>query len=117
MALTLEFALDILSWIMLVSGALLCVIGGIGMLRLPEFYTRIHAASVTETGGAILILGGLLLQAPDFPVAVRLVLVLIFLLYTSPTATHALAKAAREAGMEPLAALDEQDQKHQHKKD
>ena len=103
--------LDIVSWIMLVSGALLAIIGGIGMLRLPEFYTRMHAASITDTGGTILILGGLLLQAPDMPVAVRLVLVLVFLLFTSPTATHALAKAARRDGVEPLLADDEQAKK------
>lgn len=102
MAWTLDYALDIASWIMLVAGGLFAVIGGIGMLRLPEFYTRMHAASITDTGGTLLIMGGLLLQAPDWPVAVRLVLVLAFLLLTSPTATHALAKAARRDGVSPV---------------
>lgn len=98
--------LDVVSWVFLVSGAFFCVVGGIGMLRLPEFYTRMHAASVTDTGGVILIFAGLLCQAPNFPVGVRLVLVLVFLLFTSPTATHALAKAARRAGVEPIASED-----------
>ncbi len=100
----MQLGLDIASWIMLVGGALFAVVGGIGMLRLPEFYTRMHAASITDTGGALLILGGLLLQAPDWPVAVRLVLVLVFLLFTSPTATHALAKAARRDNVSPVLA-------------
>lgn len=98
--------LDILSWVLLLSGALFAVTGGIGMLRMPEFYTRIHAASVTDTAGVLLIFGGLLCQAPDMPSAVRLVLVLGFLLFTSPTATHALAKAAKRAGVEPVVADD-----------
>lgn len=98
--------LDILSWVLLLSGALFAVTGGIGMLRMPEFYTRIHAASVTDTAGVLLIFGGLLCQAPDMPSAVRLVLVLSFLLFTSPTATHALAKAAKRAGIEPVVADD-----------
>lgn len=98
--------LDILSWVLLLSGALFAVTGGIGMLRMPEFYTRIHAASVTDTAGVLLIFGGLLCQAPDMPSAVRLVLVLSFLLFTSPTATHALAKAAKRAGVEPVVADD-----------
>lgn len=102
MAWTLDCALYIASWIMLLAGGLFAVIGGIGMLRLPEFYTRMHAASITDTGGTLLIMGGLLLQAPDWPVAVRLVLVLAFLLLTSPTATHALAKAARRDGVSPV---------------
>ena len=93
--------LDVISWILLSGGVLLAITGGIGMLRLPEFYTRMHAASVTDTGGAILIIAGLLCQAPNWPVGVRLLLVLVFLLFTSPTATHALAKAARRAGLEP----------------
>lgn len=108
MALVLDFA----SWIMLCAGALLAVAGGIGMLRMPDLYTRMHAASVTDTGGVILIIGGLLCQAPDFPVAVRLLLVLVLLLFTSPTATHALAKAARRDGIEPLLADDADKDRH-----
>lgn len=94
-------ALDVLSWVLLCSGAALAVTGGIGMLRMPEFYTRIHASSVTDTGGALLIMGGLLCQVPDLASAVRLLLVLGFMLLTTPTATHALAKAAQQAGIAP----------------
>lgn len=93
--------IDALSWLALVGGALFTVIGGIGMLRMPDFYTRIHAASVTETGGMLLVMAGLVLQAPDFLVGVKLVLIAAFLLLTSPTAAHALAHAALKDGIKP----------------
>lgn len=100
-------ALDIASWILLVAGALLAVVGGIGMLRLPDFFTRMHAASVTDTGGMLLILLGLALQAGWSLVTAKLALIALFLLFTSPTATHALASAALRAGLRPRLADDD----------
>lgn len=100
----MSLALDILSWMLLVAGAVAAVIGGIGVIRMPDLYTRMHAASVTDTAGMVLILGGLLLQAPDFLVAVRLLLIVAFLVLTSPAATHALARAALEDGLQPVLA-------------
>ena len=93
--------IDTASWILLAGGALLSVIGGIGMLRMPDFYTRMHAASITDTAGMILMLAGLMLQAGLTLVTAKLVFVMLFLLITSPTATHALARAALEDGIEP----------------
>ncbi|MBS62004.1 monovalent cation/proton antiporter subunit MnhG/PhaG [Salinisphaera sp. C84B14] len=93
--------IDTASWILLAGGALFSVIGGIGMLRMPDFYTRMHAASVTDTAGMILMLAGLMLQAGLTLVTAKLVFVMLFLLITSPTATHALARAALEDGIEP----------------
>ncbi len=87
------------SWICLVAGSLLCVVGGIGMLRMPDFYTRGHSAGLTDTGGAGLILLGLMFQAGLTLVTVKLGMVLFFLYVTSPTATHALAKAAYAGGV------------------
>ena len=68
MALTLEIA----SWALLVSGALFCVISGIGVLRLPDFYSRTHGASIGDTMGAGLIVLGLLLQSDHWSVGVKL---------------------------------------------
>ena len=99
--------LDILSWIFLVIGSSFIIIGGIGLLRLPDFYTRIHAASVTDTVGSWLVLIGLMLQAGLNLVTVKLVLVLIFLLMTSPLASHALAKAAYTNGLRPWRSPDD----------
>lgn len=99
--------LDVLSWISLTAGGLFCIIGGIGMLRMPDFYTRLHAASVIETLGGGLILFGLLLQAGFTLVAVKLIIVGLLVFFASPTATHALAKAAMERGLKPLLASGE----------
>jgi len=94
--------LDILSWVLLLAGGSLLVVGGIGVLRLPDFFTRLHAAGVTDTMGAGLTLLGLVLQAGLSLTAVKLLLILAFLLFTSPTATHALAKAALHGKVKPL---------------
>ncbi|KEZ78380.1 monovalent cation/H(+) antiporter subunit G [Salinisphaera hydrothermalis] len=92
---------DIVSWLLIVTGALACVISGYGMLRMPDLYSRIHAASVADTGGMLLILIGLMFQAGLGLTTAKLVLIVVFLLITSPTATHALARAARQDGVRP----------------
>lgn len=100
----MTLVVDVLSWILLASGAIFCVIGGIGLLRMPDFYTRMHAASVVDTLGAGLLLAGMILQAGATLVTVKLLFIGLLLFFTSPTATHALARAARIRGLEPLAA-------------
>ena len=92
-------ALDYASWFLLASGAVFCVIGGIGILRLPGFYARTHAATITDTLGAGMMLTGLMLQTSDPIVIIKLVMVLGLLLLTSPTSAHALVKAAAAMGV------------------
>lgn len=89
------------SWLCLALGGLFCVVGAVGMLRMPDFYTRMHAASVIETLGAGLILLGLMLQAGFTLVAVKLLFVGALIFFASPTATHALARAALARGVKP----------------
>ena len=96
--------IDGLSWVCLASGGFFCVLGAVGMLRMPDFYTRMHAASVIETLGAGLLLLGLLLQAGWTLVAVKLLMVGALIFFASPTATHALARAALVRGVLPLLA-------------
>ena len=98
----MEMALDILCWTLIACGALLGMVGGIGLIRLPDFYCRLHAAGVTDTGGATLFLTGLMLQSGLSLITIKLLAILFFLLVTSPTATHALAAAALSDGPEPL---------------
>ena len=100
-------ALDILSWIFLGVGSLMCVIGGIGLIRLPDFYTRMHAAGVIDTLGACLILIGLMFQAGLSLVTVKLILISLFIFFTSPTSTHAVANAARVMGLKPMLVPEE----------
>lgn len=82
-------------------GGLLTVIGAAGVLRFPDVYTRIHAASITDTGGATLMLLGLILIAGFSGVTPKLALVWIFIMLTSPSAAHALANAAYSSGLSP----------------
>ncbi len=90
----MSLLLDLMSWIALLGGVFFIAVGGIGILRLPDFYTRLHAAGITDTLGAGLILLGLMFQGGWTQVTIKLILILGFLWFTSPTATHALVRAA-----------------------
>ncbi|MDE2719672.1 monovalent cation/H(+) antiporter subunit G [Candidatus Palauibacter polyketidifaciens] len=93
--------LEIVSSVLVIAGAVFAVIGGIGIVRLPDFFSRIHGAGITDTLGAGLILTGLMFLSPDWTVTMKLVAILVLLGITSPTATHALANAALETGLRP----------------
>ena len=93
--------LEMLSWVFLVAGGLLGIIGGIGIHRFPDFFSRLHAAGITDTLCAALILSGLGLQSGFSLVSFKLVLIFAFILFTSPTASHALANAALHGGVKP----------------
>lgn len=93
--------LDIASWVLLVAGGFFVFVGGLGALRMPDFYTRMHAAGITDTLGTILVLAGVILQAGISLAAVKLLAIAIFLLLTCPTAAYALANAARLSGLRP----------------
>lgn len=110
------------AWRVLLGG-ILCALGGtstiiagIGVLRFPDFYTRMHAASVTDTLGAIALLFGMALIAPEFDgntfvVIFKLFMIGVFLMLTGPTSTHAIANAAYTAGLHPL--IGRYDELHQ----
>ncbi len=83
-------------------GAVASVAGSVGVVRFPDFYTRMHAASVTDTLGAMLVLGGMMLVAGWSLVTFKLFAILIFLLFTGPTSSNAAANGALRAGLEPM---------------
>jgi multicomponent Na+:H+ antiporter subunit G len=97
----MAMVVDVASWILLTVGGFFVLVGGIGALRMPDLYTRMHAASVTDSLGAMLVLSGLVLQAGFTLDTVKLAAILIFMLFTSPTAANALASAALLAGINP----------------
>lgn len=99
--------LDLASWALLLAGGAFCLVGAVGLLRMPDFYTRAHAASVSDSLGAALVLLGLLLQAGITLVAVKLAIIGLLIVFTSPAATHALVKAALGAGLKPLLGAKE----------
>ena len=86
---------------MLTAGGVFVFIGGLGALRMPNLYTRMHAASLTDTMAAVLVLGGIMLQAGATLASIKLAAILLFLLITSPTASNALASAAILSGLQP----------------
>jgi multicomponent Na+:H+ antiporter subunit G len=96
-------AIDVASWALIIAGGAFCLIGAVGILRMPDFYTRVHAARVTDVVGFAILLG-LALQAGPSLVSVKLAFIAALIFFTSPAATHALVKAALGRGVEPQAA-------------
>ncbi len=94
--------LEIVSALCLLAGSLLCVTGGIGLLRLPDFFARVHASGLTETLAAPLLLLGLALQMEWSLDLLKVLLIMLFILATNPTASHSMAKAALHGGRRPM---------------
>lgn len=105
----LDLAADIVSWLFIVAGSAGIIISTFGLVRLPDFYTRVHAGGVTDTIGAELIIIGLAIQAGISLITVKLIMIGLFLFFTGPTATHAAANAAYVAGLKPRLARDRRD--------
>ena len=94
--------LEIAGTVSIAAGTLLAVTGSVGLVRLPDFFTRLHGAGVTDTAGTGLIAAGLMLIAGWSLVSLKLGLIVVFVFLTGPVATHALAKAAVHGGLQPL---------------
>lgn len=107
----MAFVLDIVSWTLLLAGGGFAIVAAIGLLRFPDVYARMHAAGITDTLGAGLIVGGLMVQAGFTQVTVKLGLILIFMMFTSPTSTYALANAAFSRGLKPVLGDEASDRK------
>lgn len=90
-----EAVLYAISWILACAGCFFLLAGGVGMLRLPNFFARIHAASLIDTLGVLASLAALAVQMGTVQGALKVGLVLLFLVITLPATTHALAKSAR----------------------
>ena len=92
---------QIISWVLISGGTFFTVVGAAGTLRFPDFWARLHAASVTDSGGVVLIVAGLCLHEGWTLVTVKLLIIAIFLFITGPTSTHAIANAALISGLRP----------------
>lgn len=102
----LEFLRDAVGWALILSGGIFVVIGAIGLNRMPDLFTRMHATSLGDTFGAGLMIAGMMVEAGFSLVTAKLLLLLLFLWFTAPVATHALARAALIAGVKPVLAPD-----------
>jgi multicomponent Na+:H+ antiporter subunit G len=92
---------DLLSWILILGGCFFILVGALGLIRMPDVFTRLHAGGVMDTMGAGMILAALMFQTGFSLVTVKLVLVLVFVWFSSPISTYALARAALKSGEEP----------------
>lgn len=90
-----------LSDLCLLFGGFLALTGGVGLLRLPNFYTRLHAASVTESLAAMLLIVGIMLDSGLTLDTAKLMLLIFIMIIASPTITHALCRAAAHGGTSP----------------
>ena len=101
-----DWLIWLVSWGFMLVGCVFVISGAVGLIRMPDLYTRLHASSLTDTGGAIIISLGLLIQSVfvfgDAMAAIKVTLILFFTLFTSPTASHALAKTALLCGHVPI---------------
>ena len=95
----MEVLLDILSGILLAAGSFFILVGAIGLIRLPDVFARMHGAGVTDTLCAALFIGGLMLQSGLSLITVKLLLILVFFFFASPTSSYALANAALSQGL------------------
>lgn len=99
-------------------GALLAFTGALGVLRFPDFYTRLHPAGMSDTLGQMLILIGLTFQVFDGSTNTpwltmgRLLLIVVILFVTAPTSTHAITKAAHLDGLKPWTDPGESRESH-----
>ncbi|MGI9475228.1 MAG: monovalent cation/H(+) antiporter subunit G [Hyphomicrobiaceae bacterium] len=97
----IDWIVHILSFAFIVAGSFFVLVGTIGMLRMPDVFTRMHAASVIDTLGAGFLIAGMILQAGPSLISLKLMFIFILFFATSPVATHALAQAALHAGERP----------------
>lgn len=100
----MESAAQILSGILIAAGAFFYVVGAIGMYRMPDVFTRMHATSISDTAGAGLLILGMMIAGGFTLVTAKLAIIMGVILFTGPVATHALAQAAMHANVMPLLA-------------
>jgi len=99
-----ETLISLISWFFIVSGSIFVIVGAFGTVRFPDFWSRLHAASITDSAGMILLMTGMCIQSGFTLVTVKLIIIGIFLFITGPTSTHAVANAALVSGARPKEA-------------
>ncbi len=110
----MEAVINFISMFSIGLGAVALVIGAAGLVRLPDVYTRIHAAGVIDTGGVALIILGLSLHSGVNLVTVKLVFIGVFLFFTSPVSGHIIAQVAKSQKIEVF-GTDETSPEHSDK--
>lgn len=92
---------EVVTTVLLALGCVISFSGSYGVLRMPDFYSRLHPAGKTDSLAQLLIFVGLVFVTPDWLTQVKLVLVAMILFIVAPTGTHAITKAAQLDGLRP----------------
>jgi len=90
----MSISVELLSWVFILLGSFLLLTGSLGLIRLPDFWSRLHAASISDTGGVLFLVLGMMLHVTTIWVFFKLLAIAIFIFISSPTASHAIANAA-----------------------
>jgi len=98
--------LDAVSWACIVAGSFFTVVGTFGLVRMPDVFTRMHAASVVDTLGVGFLILGMAIQAGFSLVALKLGFLLALFFFTGPVVTHALAQACLHENIQPVLSED-----------
>ncbi len=106
-----------ISWLFITVGSFFAIVGAIGIVRLPDIFSRMHGVGIVDTLGIMLILCGLMFQAEEWIVVVKLGMILVFIFFTSPTTTFALARAAIYGGVTPGPTSEELSEARKHQKE
>ena len=102
----MTIVLDVASWVCILLGSFFTIVGAFGLVRMPEVFTRMHAASVIDTLGVGFLILGMCLQAGLSLVTLKLIFLLALFFFTGPVITHALAQACLHAKIRPALAND-----------
>ncbi|HWM48072.1 MAG TPA: monovalent cation/H(+) antiporter subunit G [Xanthobacteraceae bacterium] len=102
----MTLAVDVASWICILLGSFFIVVGALGLVRLPDVFTRMHGASIIDTAGVGFLVLGMALQAGASLVTFKLVFLLALFFFTGPVVTHALAQACLHENVRPILAED-----------
>jgi len=97
----LDLVINGFSWLFILAGSGFVIVGAFGTVRLPDFWSRLHGASITDSAGVILLIAGMGLQEGVTLITAKLIIIGVFLFVTGPTSTHAIANAALVTGLRP----------------
>lgn len=97
---------NIICIILVVTGIVFMLMGSIGILRLPDFYSRSHATSKSDTLGILFVISGLVVYEGFTLSAIKLIFIILFIAFANPIGTHALARSALLRGLKPFFSED-----------
>ena len=94
--------IELFSYLFILIGSILILVGSIGLLRLPDVFSRIHAVGMIDTAGIGFVIFGLLLHSGFSNTSIKLIIMGAILFFTSPISGHAVAISAKQNNLKPI---------------